>query len=171
MCSLHIPSVGHRPVKYIGVRHYILGVLMSRTIDEAKRIIQETIDMANISEKHLNVKIVDKLPGTLACYSEPEWLITFSRWHITRAKEEDLIETVLHELAHAYMESPERYLRTVKLLKKMEEDTMMRKWIGDVDWGSHKSTRFKHALRLVKEMYEEVKSIPDDADYSYFNRQ
>ena len=93
---------------------------MSRTTEEAKRIIQETIDMTNISEKHLSVKIVDKLPGTLACYFEPEWLITFNRWHITRAKEGDLIETVLHELAHAYMETPKRYLRNARLIKKMK---------------------------------------------------
>lgn len=142
---------------------------MSRTTDEAERIIQETIDMANISEKHLSVKIVDKLPGTLACYYEPEWLITFNRRHVTRAKEADLIETVLHELAHAYMETSERYLRQARLIKKMSEDTVMRKYIRDVDWGSHNSTKFKHALRLVKEMYQEVKNMPDDISYAASN--
>lgn len=137
---------------------------MSRTTEEARRIIWETIQTADISGKSLNIEIVDKLPGTLACYSEPRRLITFNRRHVTRAREEELIETVLHELAHAYVENTGRFLRQVKLMEKMEKDSVARKYINYVDWGSHKSTKFKHALRLVKVMYQEVKNVPNNTE-------
>jgi hypothetical protein len=120
-------------------------------ISEAKEIIEKIIREYGPNNKSIRYEIVPKLGNADASYVEAEYKIYFRSEFIKRTEKDELIDVVLHELAHARVEDIKSTLKMIKLVRKMKQQGLG-KYVDSVDFGHGK--RWKSNYKILREIYE-----------------